>query len=185
MHDFWPMTSDAHRVHACSRWRHWIWVRLGAPLVGLTPKHHYRPCVVHPITQRLLVRSACKLDAFKALNKHFNMHDFWPMTLDAHRVHAYLRWRHWIWVRLGADLVGLAGSWRSHYGRRTFARLIPQRLLVRSACKLDAFEALNELFKLISKVANHHALRKSYSGAKFFATKLKILMFRHVARKTW
>ena len=52
-------------------------------------------------------------------------------------------------VRLGVLLVGLSGFSRAHYGRGTFARLIPQRLLVRSAYKLDAFKALNELFKLI------------------------------------
>ena len=139
------MTSDAHRVYTCSRWRHWIWVRLGAPLVGLTPKHHYRPCVVHPITQRLLVRSACKLDAFEALNKYFNIYEFWPMTSDAHRVYACLRWRHWIWVRLGAPLVGLTPK---HHYRPCVAHPITQRLLVRSACKLDAFEALNKHFNM-------------------------------------
>ena len=60
------------------------------------PRHH-RPCVAHPIAQRLLIRSACKLDAFEALNEHFRMHDFWPMTSDAHCVGGLGRWMHWIW----------------------------------------------------------------------------------------
>ena len=154
-------------------------MRLGADLVGLAGSwrsHYGRKTFARLIPQRLLVRSACKLDTFEALNELFNMHDFWPMTSYARRVHACSRWRHWIWVRLGADLVGLAGSWRSHYGRKTFARLIPQRLLVRSACKLDAFEALNELFKLILKIANRSALRKSCLGAEIPTTKSQFLM---------
>ena len=51
-------------------------------------------------------------------------------------------------MRLGADLVGLSGSSRSHLGEQTFYTKIPHLLLVRSACKLDAFKALNVLFKL-------------------------------------
>ena len=67
-------------------------------------------------------------------------------------------------MRLGADLVGLSGSSRSHLSEQILYTRIPCLLLVRSICKLDAFEALSELLNLIQELADYIKLRSGYLG---------------------
>ena len=62
------------------------------------------------IPQRLLVRSMCKLDAFKGLNELFKMHKYEPMTSGAHKVQVVGTWRHWSYGVGLAFLVGLGRS---------------------------------------------------------------------------
>ena len=75
-------------------------------------------------------------------------------------------------MRLGADLVGLSRSHPPYLSEQTVYTWNPHLLLVRLNYKLDAFEALNELFNLVQKAANHIEVGKSYKGVEALLPKI-------------